>query len=233
MGILYNRRMNQSNKTIPFIASLLAWFYIQWVGRTNRLIVEGTDYLALLREKKGPFLFALWHSRLMLPIYQYRNKDIAVIVSQSKDGEYITQVMKRFRFFATRGSATRHGSEGLLGLVHWLHRGKSAVITPDGPRGPRERVQLGIVQLAKLSGLPIIPVSFSCTRNHRFASWDRFMLPLPFGTIHIVFGNPIEIPRKIPREAYEEKRLLLEREMERVTRLADQRAGVEILPPAD
>lgn len=207
--------------------------YLQFTGKTNRLVIEGADLYNLLIDKKGPFLFSLWHSRVMIPIYHFRNKELAVIVSQSKDGEYITQVMKRFRIHATRGSASRGGSEGLLGLARWLKKRYNAVVTPDGPRGPRERVLPGVVQLAKLTGLPVIPVSFSCTRCYRFASWDRFMLPLPFGTIYLVTGDPIKVPRDVDKEGFEEKRLLIEREMHRVTRIADQRAGVEILAPAE
>jgi lysophospholipid acyltransferase (LPLAT)-like uncharacterized protein len=225
--------MSPSSKTLPYIAAIPAWFFIQLTGRTNHLKIDGPDYYTWMREKKGPFLFSLWHSRLMIPIYPFRNTDIAVIVSQSKDGEYITQLMKRFQIHATRGSASRHGMEGLLGLARWLHQGKNALITPDGPRGPRERVQPGIVQLAKLSGVPVVPVSFSCTRRYRFASWDRFMLPLPFGTIHMAIGDPIEVPRHIDQDGFEEKRQLIEREMWWVTKLADQRAGAEILEPGE
>ncbi|MGC9327953.1 MAG: lysophospholipid acyltransferase family protein, partial [Candidatus Hinthialibacter sp.] len=127
----------------------------------------------------------------------------------------------------------RGGSSGLLGLAHWLQQGRSAVVTPDGPRGPRERVQPGIIHLAKMSGLPVIPISFSSSRNYRFQSWDRFMLPLPFGSIYLSIGDPVEVPKDLDGDGLEQKRQAVEHEMRRVTRLADQRCSVKSLDPTD
>ncbi|MBN2329259.1 MAG: lysophospholipid acyltransferase family protein [Candidatus Omnitrophica bacterium] len=224
--------MKQHN-IAPIAASIPAWCYIQLTGRTNRLKCDHPDFVDRFRAQKGPQIFALWHSRIMLPVFYFRRHGIAVIISNSRDGEYFTQVMNRFGFHAARGSTSRNGSSGLLGLAHWLQQGGSVVVTPDGPRGPRECVQPGIIHLAKMSGIPVVPVSISCTRNYRFHSWDRFMLPLPFGTTHLAIGNPIEVPKEIDGEGLEEKRLAVEDEMRRVTRLADQVCKVEILDPAD
>ncbi len=214
-----------NKKFVPFVASLPAWALIQFIGRTNRLHCVNNDLLETISKKNDPFIFSVWHSRLMLPIYHFRNKNLAALVSHSKDGEYITQLMKRFGFHSARGSASRYGAEGLLGLLHWLKHSGNAVVTPDGPKGPREKVRAGVIQLAKLSGAPIIPTGFSCTRSHRFQSWDRFMLPLPFGQIFLVTGEAIHVPENADKAVLEECRLRLQKEMRRVTEEVDRLAG--------
>ncbi|MFB3787152.1 MAG: lysophospholipid acyltransferase family protein [bacterium] len=217
--------MNTTNSWLPFLASLPAYLYIQLVGKTNRFRCVGPDYQALLRQKQGPFLFAIWHSRVLIPVYHVRRQGVAVIVSQSQDGEIVTQLMNRFRIHATRGSTNRSGSDGLLGLVHWLKNGHTAVIPVDGPRGPREAVQPGIIQLARLTGIPITPICLSASRCHRFNSWDRFVLPYPFGTIYLASSESIHIPRDLPRSGFEAKRMELEHAMRQVTETADALAA--------
>jgi lysophospholipid acyltransferase (LPLAT)-like uncharacterized protein len=212
-------------KLIPFLVSLPAWALIQLIGRTNPIKCVNNNLPETICAKNNPFIFSVWHSRLMLPIYPFRNKNLAALVSRSKDGEYITQLMNRFNFQTARGSASRYGAEGLLGLLHWLKHNGDAVVTPDGPRGPREKVQAGVIQLAKLSGVPIIPTGFSCSRSHRFQSWDRFMLPLPFGNIYLMTGEAIHVPEDADKPVLEECRLRLEKEMHRVTAKVDRLAG--------
>ncbi len=226
--------MNTSASWFPFLASLPAYLYLQLVGKTNRFRCVGPNYQILLRQKQGPFLFALWHSRVMIPAYHVRGLGVAVIVSQSRDGEYITQVMKRFRIHATRGSASRSGAEGLLGLVHWLKNGHHAVVPADGPRGPREVIQPGIIQLARLTGIPITPICLSASRCRRLHSWDRFVVPYPFGTIYLASSEPVSVPRDLPRSAFEAKRLELEQAMHKITETADAMAAgnLEILTRA-
>ena len=144
------------------------------------------------------------------------------MVSQSKDGEFISQLMWRLGLNVSRGSATRHGVEGLKGLIRFLRQNLCVAITPDGPKGPKEVISPGTIQLARLSGIPIYPVTFACTRGKRFNSWDRFMLPYPFGTIRMVAGDPVHVPRECSEEELEQKRLELEREMHRITDIADE-----------
>lgn len=111
-------------------------------------------------------------------------------------------------------------------LLKHLKEGKCVAITPDGPRGPNEVVQSGIIQLAHLAKLPILPVTWSASRCKRFEkSWDKFIVPLPFGKIRQVVGNPIVVPKDADKELMEEKRMELQNEMRRITWIAD-----EILP---
>lgn len=213
-------KMKQS---LPYWVSLPAYLLLTIIGMTNRHYTIGhTDYWEKLQRKERFFLLAIWHSRILLPLYPYRRNGIGALISQSKDGEYVTQLAQRFGYQVARGSASRRGVGGFKGLLHFLKEGHSIIITPDGPRGPREFVQMGVIQLAKLSGIPITPVSFSCTRNIRLNSWDRFMIPLPFGKVYTVIGEDIHVPEDVDDEIMEDKRQELQDEMNRITRIADE-----------
>lgn len=221
--------MKPSQKFLPYCLSFLAWCYIQFVGRTSRFELIGPDYSPLIHNTPNPFIFTFWHSRLLMPLFYFRKTGIATLVSRSQDGEYITQLMLRLGLRVSRGSSSRAGMEGLLGLLHFLKRKRCVAITPDGPRGPREVISPGTIQLARLSGIPIVPVTFSCSWGKRFPSWDHFMLPYPFGMIRMVVGDPLSVPRKATKQEFEEKRLELEREMHRITLIADEIFPVQAL----
>lgn len=208
----------------PVLASYAGYLVLQLIGKTNRIQALNRDLKQELKHNPESYIFAFWHSRLLLPLYIFQHTNVATLVSKSKDGEYVAQAMLRFGLKVSRGSSSRYGAQGLKGLLRFLQEGTSVAITPDGPRGPRERVQPGIIQLARLSGTPITPIGFSCTRSIRVNSWDRMMIPMPFGHIHYVVGHEIKIHRTLAKEEIKSKQTELEDELRRVTRLADERA---------
>lgn len=218
---------SSGNVRLAKAVSYIAYAYIHLWGRTNRFELIGRDLREAFRRGEGPFIFTFWHSRQIYPLFYFRNTGVSTLVSRSRDGEFVTQVIYRCGLNAARGSSSRFGAEGLLGQVRYLQQGISLAFTPDGPRGPRETVQPGVLQVAKRSGLPIIPVTFSSSRNIRLKSWDRFMIPLPFGKVRMVVGDEVHVPADANRETLEQKRLELEREMRRITALAD-----EVVPEA-
>ncbi|MBZ0258928.1 lysophospholipid acyltransferase family protein, partial [bacterium] len=214
------------SKRFPILASYVAYAYIQAWGWTNRFEAIGPTFSRKKLLEEGPYIFAFWHNRQFFPLYYYSKTKISTLVSQSKDGEYISQVMYRCGLEVSRGSSSNRGVGGMQSLLHHLKTGKCAAITPDGPRGPNEVAQSGIIQLAHLAKLPILPVAWSASHCKRFEkSWDKFIVPLPFGKIRQVVGNPIVVPKDANKEFMEEKRMELQNELRRITRIAD-----EILP---
>jgi hypothetical protein len=99
--------------------------------------------------------------------------------------------MRHFGQDAVRGSSTRGGHRAFKALLELANGPADLVITPDGPKGPRHQVKKGVVQLARIVGRPVIPMAFACSRGHRFASWDRFLLPYPFCRGIYAFGKPV------------------------------------------
>jgi len=167
---------------------------------------------------KAPAIYCLWHNRLMLcmEVYQSRSQRInrgnglAALISASKDGAFLAAILERFGVQAVRGSSSRRGPQALLELTSWAERGYDLSITPDGPRGPRYIVQEGVMSLAQLTGLPIVPFSFHARRKICLKSWDQFQIPLPFSRCDMILGKPIYIPR----EATDSERETLRRQLE-------------------
>lgn len=157
-------------------------------------------------------IFALWHGRLLPLTYYHRKQNIATLISQSADGEYIARVVERWGYRVARGSSSRGGREALRELLRAARAGHSLAITPDGPRGPRQKLKRGVLTAAQLSGVPILPMSGAATRAWWFEGWDRFLLPKPFSTVFIRYGEPV----MVPRDADESQLLQLEARIEQV-----------------
>jgi len=174
--------------------TLLAAMVIRLLRWTSRVEYHGRDVLDGLREDGGRVLLAFWHEQLLLMPYVYPGPRITVMVSKHQDGEWIARTVERFGIHSTRGSSTRGGTSALRALVRRVRAGWDGAFTPDGPRGPRRKAQPGVILAARLCGAPILPVALGCSRARRLASWDRFLLPLPFGKVAYVYGEPLRVP---------------------------------------
>ena len=126
--------------------------------------------------------------------------------------------LERFKVQPVRGSSSRRGPQALLELTSWAERGYDLAITPDGPRGPAYSVQEGVMSLAQLTGLPILPFCFNFQWKIRFKSWDRFQLPLPFSRCEIRGIKPVRVPREASDEERENLRRQLEADLKSITR---------------
>jgi lysophospholipid acyltransferase (LPLAT)-like uncharacterized protein len=180
-----------------------------------------------LSARGAPILFALWHGRMFLSIQAHRNQGIATMASQSKDGEIIARWLERNGYVVARGSTSRGGGAAFKELVRAMRSGRAAALTVDGPRGPARVVQPGIVELARLTGAWILPITFSSSRPRFLRSWDRYLVPLPFSRNVVAYGEPFPLPADVP--AAEAARKIAEA-IDAATREADDFAG--ITPPA-
>jgi lysophospholipid acyltransferase (LPLAT)-like uncharacterized protein len=172
------------------------------------------------------FIFAFWHSRILLISYLYQGWNAAVLVSQSKDGELIARVVQQQGHEPIRGSTTRGGLRALSQMIKSLkEKRRPAGIIPDGPQGPRFKVQPGIIVLSKKTGFPIVPVTYSAGRAKVFNSWDRFLLPLPFTRCRIIYGDPIQVPENADAKMAADCQLRLEQVLCRITADADSFYG--------
>ena len=151
-----------------YVLPAAAAWGVRLLGKTMDLATVGEETVdALVRERK-PIIIAFWHGRqLMMPL-AYRGEFASILISQHRDGEIIARIMKYFGFASIRGSSTRGGQQAVRQLLKVAHQGQDLVITPDGPRGPACRVQAGVVYLAKLTGFPIVPLTFACSKKKSF-----------------------------------------------------------------
>jgi lysophospholipid acyltransferase (LPLAT)-like uncharacterized protein len=186
------------------------------------------DHYLGLRARGVPILFALWHGRMFLSIQAHRGEGIVTMASRSKDGELIARWLEENGYTVVRGSTTRGGGEALRRMVRSVRSGRHAALTVDGPKGPPRVVQPGVVQLARLTGAWILPITSSASRPRFLASWDRYLLPLPFSRGFIVYGEPFPIPREMSDEA---ANATIASALDAATAQADAAAGVTAPPP--
>jgi hypothetical protein len=210
-----------------------------WLGRklapaagswTLRLLAAT---LRLRREEKtvgplwaagAPVIYVVWHARLLLLPYLYRGRGMRALVSRSEDGAMMSGLVRRFGFVTVRGSSTRGGAAGLRSLVRAIGEGHSVVVVPDGPRGPREVLKTGIVALARLTGVHVVPVALGASSEWRVRSWDEFRIPKPFSRCVVRFGEPILVPRGIDGAGEETARKEIEAALNAVTWQVDEEA---------
>ena len=154
------------------------------------------------------------------------------MISHHRDGEFITRTAARFGVNAVRGSTSRGGAAALRAMLKVLKRGEFVGITPDGPRGPRMRAQMGAIVLAQMAGVPIMPATYAVSRRRVAGSWDRFIIALPFSRGVYLWGEPVSVPRDADADLLEAKRLELENELNRLCDEADRMVGVTPVEPA-
>jgi lysophospholipid acyltransferase (LPLAT)-like uncharacterized protein len=163
--------------------------------RTVRWDVAHEDYYRRHTLHGQPVIFTLWHGRLLPLGYLHRGQGVIGLASKSADGEYIARALMHWGFGVIRGSSSRGGDTAFREMVRALRAGRSIAITPDGPRGPRQQLKPGVLQLAQLTGAPLVPVAAAATRAWWFTSWDRFLVPQPFARVSVDYAEPVVIPR--------------------------------------
>jgi len=174
----------------------------------------------------GQAIYCVWHNRLALCMTAYadyadRRKGgsrMAAMVSASKDGAFLAAILRCFNVQPVRGSSSRRGAQALLELTTWAERGFDLAITPDGPRGPCYEVQDGAMSLAQITGLPIIPFSYSVKWKKCLNSWDQFQIPLPFSNCKMRAGKPVYVRRNATDQERNELRLQLQNALRELSR---------------
>lgn len=177
----------------------MAWLLprlIRWViallSKTIRWHHVGEPYR---KEHPGRHVFAFWHANLLMMGVALKGCRGYTLISKHRDGGFIAEALHLQGFRTIRGSSSRGGARALLQMVR-LHRQENCDfgITPDGPKGPREVVKPGVIQLAKKTGLPVRPISYATSRYWRItSSWDHFYIPKPFSRGVIVYGESLTI----------------------------------------
>ncbi|WP_303721233.1 lysophospholipid acyltransferase family protein [Malonomonas rubra] len=185
----------------PFLASII----IRLLYRLNRIDFIGEQHPKAIWQRGEHLILAFWHDQLLLMVKGYRGPGSKILISASKDGELIARVMQYFGQQAVRGSSSRGGRAAFKEMVALANEEVDLVITPDGPKGPRHELKDGVVQLARMGNRPVVPMAFACSKGHRFASWDKFLLPYPFGRGVFSFGVPVCFNKDEGVELFREK----------------------------
>lgn len=188
-------------------------------------VVEGGEHWDATWGAGRPVVFALWHGRLLPCSFYHRHRRLATLISQHRDGDYIARVVEGWGFHAVRGSSSRGGTAALRQMVRLLRGGTALAVTPDGPRGPRQRMKPGPVLAAQLAGVPIVPVTAGASRGWWFGGWDRFLVPQPFSRVLVAYGEPLVVPADSDAEAVEGITREVERRLDDLTARVDAATG--------
>ncbi|HEU4747972.1 MAG TPA: lysophospholipid acyltransferase family protein [Gemmatimonadaceae bacterium] len=174
------------------------------LARTWRFRVLNEASLIALRASGKPFIYSLWHGHLLPLLWHHRGSNVAILISEHRDGELIARAAESLGYRLIRGSTTRGAERALLSLVRELKEGRQVAITPDGPKGPARTFAPGALIAAQRSGAAILPVAAGADRAWRLGSWDRFIIPKPFARVTVAYGAPTTIDAASARAAAHE-----------------------------
>lgn len=183
------------HQALKIIVPTLGFGLFYGIGKSSKDQVFGGEQVQELKERYGRLIFVGWHEHVMTSAWMFRRRDVAILASQSQDGEYLARLNRMLGFYPVRGSSSRGGVRGMRQLIRALEDGHDVLLGPDGPRGPAKECKAGVILLAKYSGLPIVPCAGYASRCKHLKSWDRTVFPLPFSTITLGYGEPILVPR--------------------------------------
>ena len=205
-------------------ARAVAWL-VRLLGVTVRWRTEMPPATTRLLAAADPVILAFWHGRLLMIPVAYRRagrRHVHVLISEHGDGELIARTIGHFGFDTVRGSSRRGALKAMRELIRKVRDGGDFAFTPDGPRGPAQTVQPGVIDLAGRTGYPILPVTYSTRGGKQFASWDRFLLPRPLTRGVFCWGEPHWVDAATDSE---QARAALESAMQELTRHADRQVG--------
>ena len=211
------------------IAIPLFSLFIRLIFLSYRLVkVQGTENEeAAISGSKNGVIYASWHQRLIYHVHRLSDRNVTVMVSKSRDGEYAARFINALGMKDVRGSSSRGGMDALNELKNRMKDGANGGMVLDGPLGPPRVAKIGTIILARMTEAPIIPIVWGADRCWELNSWDRFIIPKPFARISYCYGEPIWVPFSANGQEMEEYRRLLEDRINSMTRWCDEQFGKE------
>jgi len=195
-----DRSRIKSDRKVVWIARL-GTLLVRLLALTWRVRYVNVEAVQDLRARKEPFIYILWHGQLLPLLWTHRDREVAVMISEHRDGEIVARIAAALGFRLVRGSTSRGAARALLSASRELESGQDLAVTVDGPRGPAGVVAPGALVIAQRTGAPMVPTAAATRRAWRLRSWDRFMIPKPFARVTVAYGAPIRIAAETPRDA--------------------------------
>ena len=205
--------------------SFICWIaskYIKFVSLTLKWKYLNKKHADTLWKNNENFILCFWHGRLlMMPLSWKKEKKINMLISEHPDGQLISKTVKYFGINTIHGSTSKGGTKAIRNIIESLKSGQSVGITPDGPRGPKMKINSAIIKIASLTGFKILPLSCSVKNKFFLKSWDKFLVALPFGKGCFAWGEPLKIKIKITKEEDLKLSNKLEKILLKLTKEAD------------
>lgn len=184
---------------VPYLA-FCVYTLLKWTWRVE---IHESEGLKKLLKEKGTFVVAHWHGEELGLLHLLARYHVACMVSTSKDGDIVETMIRLSGSRAVRGSSTRGAVQALKGIIRIAREGWRPSVAIDGPRGPRHEVKLGVIEIAKVLKVPVVPITMASSPRKIFEkSWNKIELPLPFSRIAVTWGEPIPVDPERPLEDY-------------------------------
>ena len=215
-------RLSPWDRVLVDVVGRLGPLLLLLLGSTWRAAEVRYERVEEVHESGRAVVFAFWHGVLLPLEFVCRGRNIQVLSSWHRDGEMSARLMTALGYGVVRGSSSRGSARGLMRMLARAVEGLDLAITPDGPTGPAGSVKRGIFYLAEKSGGSLVPVGVGAARARRLSSWDRFLIPLPFSRVAVVYGEPLTWDESAP---FEEKAAMLKAAIDRLNVEAAERAA--------
>lgn len=174
------------------------WLLFRMLRLKIREETPNTNPYTMLPSER--YLYCVWHDSMVIPAFGGKHRSTAALTSRHSDGSFVAQVLRCVGVSTIRGSTNRMGAGAMRRLIRTTEN-KHLVMTPDGPRGPRRQMSMGIVFLASHTGRAVVPTAYCCSRCWRFkGSWTDLVIPKPFASVFLLAGDPIKIPPALERD---------------------------------
>jgi lysophospholipid acyltransferase (LPLAT)-like uncharacterized protein len=177
----------------PAVVRRVAPAVIDPLAHSWRIRVRHAERRRALVDSGRPFIYLLWHEALLPLLWQHRQQQVTIVVSEAREGQYLSDYAQRIGYRLLPGSSTRGGARAFRGAIRALDDGATIAITPDGPRGPRRHVKPGVVRAAQYASAMILPVHAIAESAWCMQSWDRMIVPKPFAKVRLGYGEPFAV----------------------------------------
>jgi len=227
------RQLTWGRRVLFSIATPIIVTILKLAWSTFRFRLQEDEQFTEIAERGEPVVLAFWHEGILTVGWLFarllkQGVQLTILISPSADGELGTMILASFGSRAVRGSARRSGSAALRGLNRAIVEDRqSPAIAVDGSKGPRRNCKPGAIMVARISGVPIIPIGFAASRGWRAPSWDRHLVPYPGSKVAITIGKPFLVEKKIDADRLEERRRELEERLNELMEISEARVGVQ------
>jgi len=227
------RQLTWGRRVLFSIATPIIVGFLKLAWLTYRFRLDEDERFTELAKRNEPVVLTFWHEGIMTVGWYVarllkQGVRVTILISPSADGELGTMILASFGSRAIRGSARRSGAAALRGLNRGILKDRqSPAIAVDGSKGPRRICKPGAIMVARMAGVPIIPIGFAARRRWQAPTWDRHVVPYPGSKIAITVGEPLVVEREMDADTLEERRLTLESSLNQLMEISEARVGVQ------
>ncbi len=182
---------------LRFLGEHFLYFALTALCKSLKIKKQNYEVIENLMEKNQNYVLAFWHGTMILPWYLHGSAGFAALTSKSKDGDLLAKILKKWKFKVVRGSSSTGGDVALGIMVDYAKNNFSIAITPDGPRGPKQKFKAGAVITAKKSGIPVVLAGVGFKKKKTLSNWDQFEIPYFFTTAKIIYSKPIYVQENL------------------------------------